>query len=187
MEESNVLSQLPIIDIDRLSYVKQAKEVRGAKSNRRRTDDKDLLKPMFRSMWSPQEEEVHIMRTLQLCAYHDQPLPLTLDQSYHGSLDRKKLSELDSDQLLTKYLMNLKKNYSPHCQNVPRTIEAWDTPPIRDSSPPPPARAAPEPVDDEDAREKSNETDVKNKPDEIIVIPYFWMFKIDEGKYFLRI
>jgi hypothetical protein len=122
-------------------------------------------------MWNPALEEDHIKEMMQLCIYHDHAVARTLDRSYHGSgVHSRKLKDLDCEQVLTKHLTVLKDwTGTEHGKRSgQQAIPAWDA---EDDS-----------EEDKQTKEKAAERKEKLNPDEIIVVPNFWLFKIDEGK-----
>jgi len=128
----------------------------------RTSDLEKVLSGFYDSMWSPALEEKRIKGMMQLCMYHDHAVARTLDKSYHGSgVHSGKLEHLDSEQVLTKHLSVLKDcTGKKHKKRLgQQTIPAWD-----------------------DAEDDAAETKVKSGPDEIIVVPNFWLLKIDQGK-----
>ncbi|KAK3298791.1 uncharacterized protein B0H64DRAFT_82536 [Chaetomium fimeti] len=134
----------PVIDIDRKEYVELSRKIQKTETESKVSSvpKQDLL-DLDASMWLPTLERDHITRMLQLCMYHDQTVPRTLDQSYHGtSVDPARLEALDRDQVFTKYLTMLK---------------------------------------DVKYKQGSQGTIAGLGPDEFAVVPYFWLFKLDEG------
>ncbi|RYP03773.1 hypothetical protein DL765_010396 [Monosporascus sp. GIB2] len=98
---------LPIIDVDKRDYFQLA---RAHRSEVLTLAHKENLLALNTADKYPADPVLgtHLKRMMQLSSFLDQPLPRSLDQSYHEYLDEKKMTMLDSDQALTRYISRLK-------------------------------------------------------------------------------
>jgi len=152
---------------------------------------------------------VHLARMMQLSSLFDQPIPRSLDQSYHEYLDDVKIGILDSDQVMTRYIVRLKakgveavrkpaeKRFSVFGMTSSASVVRPIFPiPSPEESPAPSVQEhegsqadgqrqdvripLSEPLEgDSDAYEMRHEDSHDVEPDDLITVPHFWLFKLD--------
>ncbi|KAK0624977.1 hypothetical protein B0T17DRAFT_258052 [Bombardia bombarda] len=101
---------LPIVDVDKRDYLELARNHHIEVLNGKIEEDVLTDALTFSSVTSDPSQAEHLTRMLQLSNFlgHMQPLPRSLDQSYHEYLDIDKIALLDSDQVMTRYIRHLK-------------------------------------------------------------------------------
>ncbi|KAK3313979.1 hypothetical protein B0H66DRAFT_567516 [Apodospora peruviana] len=98
---------LPVVDVDKRDYVQLARGHRNQVLEG--AGNRDVFAGALANVTSDSAARTHLINMLHLCSFLDQPLPRSLDQSYHEHLDTEKVALLDGDQVMIRYIRRLKR------------------------------------------------------------------------------
>ena len=106
MKQVNEEIQIPIVEVDRRDYVQMAR--RNINRLLQETEEAGSVFDTISNLTSDRLEADHLISMLQLSSYLGQPLPRSLDQSYHEYMDTERIERLDRDQVMIRYNTRLK-------------------------------------------------------------------------------
>ncbi|KAK3946917.1 hypothetical protein QBC32DRAFT_356167 [Pseudoneurospora amorphoporcata] len=145
----------PVIDVDKKDLVHY-----GRTSERRLAEGFD--KPEADGLCLNELEKRHVHRMLQAANFMKQPLPRSLDQSYHEDLREDELNLLDNDQVILRFIRDMRKR----CSNaVPQTAGAQRRDEVTDSTIPNQPAQAPS----AEAEESQFQAAFIHRPTEIVI------------------
>lgn len=101
----------PVVDVDKKALVHY-----GRTSERRIAGGLD--KPEADGLCLNELEKRHVHHMLQATRFMKQPLPRSLDQSYHEDLREDELNLLDNDQVIVRFIRDMRKRCSSGIQQT---------------------------------------------------------------------